>query len=84
MAACDVSSRLCPLLVQNTVVEDLQPLPWRLCYARDKAQPAPSAAASAGADALQVHARYEAPHRARSALETPKTLRDENAFLGDC
>ncbi len=39
---------------QNTVVEEVQQLPWRLCYARDKAQPAPTAAASAGADALQV------------------------------
>ncbi len=43
-----------PLPVQNTVVEEVQQLPWRLCYARDKAQPAPTAAASAGADALQV------------------------------
>ena len=39
---------------QNTVVDEVQQLPWRLCYARDKAQPAPTAAASAGADALQV------------------------------
>ena len=32
----------------------MQKQPWRLCYARDKAQPPPSAAATAGADALQV------------------------------
>ena len=36
------------------MIEEVQQLPWRLCYARDKAQPAPTAAASAGADALQV------------------------------
>ena len=46
----------CIGLVQNTVVEEVQQLPWRLCYARDKAQPAPSAAVSAGADALQARA----------------------------
>jgi hypothetical protein len=40
--------------MQNKVVPEVQQQPWRLCYARDKAQPAPSAAASAGADALQV------------------------------
>lgn len=47
--------------VQNTVVEELQQLPWRLCYARDKAQPAPSAAVSAGADALQVAISFRNP-----------------------
>ena len=49
---------------QNTVVEDVQQLPWRLCYARDKAQPAPTAAASAGADALQVRSCHSTHRQA--------------------
>ena len=60
LSACAVTltprkpQRRFPGAMQNKVVPEVQQQPWRLCYARDKAQPAPSAAASAGADALQV------------------------------